>query len=251
MEWCPCINNLPSFFSSMTEETSITWEKVVSSKVGFRVWLPNSSEPGEGKEEEKQARHWKRQGLLMWKRGNQAENRGQVQTCTVWKKMRFSSKTKLFLTAGRVSRSLQLPPELGAGCYIEKIRQGLMWAAVTVCNGVGLLWALQVLEYQIWHGRSPWGAHALPGSLSATLPLCHCPKEQSCLQGSAAAVLPLPRLDGWGRGRAFTCLKTDLAKTPTKPKPEIWCSARAVSSSACVNTNKELIFNWHMMIPNL
>lgn len=86
------------------------------------------------------------------------------------------------------------------------------------------------------------------------------PKGASCLQARVAAVFPMPSdCTGVGRIRckAFTYLKTDLAKKPTKPKLKIWCSARTVPSSACANMDEEewggcrLDFDWKKMILSL
>lgn len=164
--------------------------------------------------------------------------------------MRFSSKSKLFLTAGRVSHSLQLPPELGAGCYIEKNRQGLVWAAVTVCSGVALLGALQMLEYWIWQGSPPEGAHTPSGSPSATLPLCHCPKEQSCLQLGAGCCCCFPHapmqgihlLENWPKQNPN--LKYGIQH---EQFPVLLVLTPAKSWAGC----SMQIFNWHKMILNL
>lgn len=117
------------------------WEKVISRKVGFRVWLPNSSEAGEGKEEpaENQASRSKREGCWSEKEETRQRTEDRCKHAQFGRKIRFSSKSKLFLITGRISHSLQLPPELGAGCSIKKIRQDLVWAAETVCSGVALL----------------------------------------------------------------------------------------------------------------
>lgn len=135
------------------KKPSIVWEKAISSKVGFGMWLPASSGAGEGKWElaEGQASHWKRE--FCWPEKVDTRQRGEdgCKCAEFRRKGDFPISKNYFWLQGEF---IQPSAISGWVLYWEDQAGGPVCAAAMVRCGVGLLRSSCCWLCRCWSTRS-------------------------------------------------------------------------------------------------